>query len=292
MGAVITSKLPCHYVDYLCNPGLKTRGGIVPLQMYMGAHKNGEKSASFLTALFGARLADLDDPSWTPQSCVPDKELAVMIKGQGNDAYYVRLWDWIWDNQEQLGSSNSQVLRDVYNKYFVRKEGGPNPLYGMVKDAYFGNECIGFVSNYLRYIKVWNEYRGVDNHRWSLHFPQKIQRLEDVRSLDLLEWTTYGHIALVDDVEGVSNGKLKLDISQCSGFEGGLKGPMSNRGVFLSVAAEQGGDNHTRFTISGIVPVGGDLQVRRMPGLQYASPRYPYTPLEPYPAAITEYQRP
>jgi len=31
MGAVITSKLPCHYVDYLCHPELKTRGGIVPL---------------------------------------------------------------------------------------------------------------------------------------------------------------------------------------------------------------------------------------------------------------------
>ena len=60
------------------------------------------------------------------------------LKGQGNDAYYVRLWDWIWDNQEQLGSSKSQVLREVYNKYFVRKEGGDNPLYGMVKDAYFG----------------------------------------------------------------------------------------------------------------------------------------------------------
>jgi len=282
-----TSKLPCHYVDYLCHPGLKTRGGIVPLQMYMGSHLNGENSASFLTALFGANLADLDDPSWTPHSCVPDEELAIMMKGQGNDAYYLRLWDWIWDNQEQLGSSKSQLLRDVYNKYFVRKEGGDNPLLGMVMDAYFGNECIGFVSNYLRYIKVWNKYLGVDNHRWSLHFPQKIQRLEDVRSLDLLEWTTYGHIALVDDVEGVFNGKLKLDISQCSGFKGekALKGPMANRGVFLSEAVKQGKDGHTWFTLSGTLPVQGELQVRRMPSLQYASPRYPYTPPEPHPAA-------
>lgn len=286
------TKLPCHYVDYLCHPGLKTRGGIVPLQMYMGSHVNGANSAAFLSALFGANLADLDDPTWTPHWCVPDKELEIMVKGQGNDAYYVRLWDWIWDNQEQLGSSKSQVLREVYNKYFVRKEGGDNPLYGMVKDAYFGNECIGFVSNYLRYIKVWDKYRGVNNHSWSAHFSQKIYRLEDVRSLDLLEWVTYGHIALVDDVEGVANGKLKLDISQCSGFPGsGLKGPMSNRGVFLSKAEEQDGDTHTRFTISGLVPVGSDLQVRRMPGLQYASPRYPYAPPEPHPAAATERQR-
>jgi hypothetical protein len=281
MGAgVTTSKLPCHYVDYLCNPGLKTRGGIVPLQMYMGKHTNGEKSAAFLDALFGANLADLDNPSWTPRSCVPENELLIMRKGQGNDAYYVKLWDWIWVNQEQLGKSSNPILRDVYNKYFNRMGSGSNPLYDMVKDAYFGNECIGFVSNYLRYIKVWNEYRGVDNHRWSMHFPQKIQRLEHVRSLDLLEWTNVGHIALVDDVDGVINGQLKLDISQCSGFSGGggLKGPMSNRGVFLSRAFTQGEDNHTKFTISGAVPVTGDLQVRRMPGLQYNSPRYPYMP--------------
>ena len=288
-----TSKLPCHYVDYLCRPGLKTRGGTVPLQMYMGVHKNGKNSAAFLNALFDARLADLDDPSWTPQSCVPANELGIMIKGQGNDAYYVKLWDWIWDNQEQLGSAKNQVLRDVYNKYFVRKEADPNPLKGMVKDAYFGNECIGFVSNYLRYVGRWNAYLGVDNHHWSIHFSQKIQRLEDVRSLDLLEWTTYGHIALVDDVDGVNKGQLKLDISQCSGFpDPGLKGPMSNRGVFLSEAVFQGPDNHTRFTLSGLAPVLGDLQVRRMPGLEYTSPRYPYTPPEPRRASTNAYRRP
>ena len=286
-----TSILPRQYVDYLCHPGLKTRGGIVPLQMYMGVHKNGKNSAAFLNALFGAGLADLDNPSWTPKSCVPDTELGIMIKGQGNDAYYVKLWDWIWDNQEQLGASRNQVLRDIYQKYFVQKTVDPNPLYGMVKDAYFGNECIGFVSNYLRHIKQWNRYLGVDNHHWSIHFTQAIHRLEDVRSLDLLEWVTYGHIALVDDVDYVRNGKLELDISQCSGFQGsGLKGPMSNRGVFLSKAANQGPDNHTRYTLSGNVPVSGDLQVRRMPGLEYTSPRFPYTPPEPHRAAQSVYR--
>lgn len=68
---------------------------------------------------------------------------------------------------------------------------------------------------------------------------------------------------------------------------------MPNRGVFLSRAEEkfQEGDPHTRFTISGIVPVGSNLQVRRMPGLQYASPRYHYTPPEPHPASMIEKPR-
>ena len=39
----------------------------------------------------------------------------------------------------------------------AKKAGKPNPLFSMVEDAYFGNECIGFVSNYLRYIKVWSD---------------------------------------------------------------------------------------------------------------------------------------
>jgi hypothetical protein len=86
----------CHYVDYLCNPGLTTRGGVVPLQMYMGVHTNGQNSEAFLTALFAARLADPKNLSWTPQSCVPPGELLIMKKGQGNDVYYVKLWDWIW----------------------------------------------------------------------------------------------------------------------------------------------------------------------------------------------------
>jgi len=122
-----SSKLPCHYVDYLCHPGLKTHGGIVPLQMYMGAHKNGANSEAFPTALFRANLCDLDDPSWTPQWCVPEKELGIMKKGQGNHVCYVRLWNWIWDNQEQLGRSNSEPLPEVYNKYFVRKDAAPIP---------------------------------------------------------------------------------------------------------------------------------------------------------------------
>src|SRR5579871_3680009 len=128
----VTSKLPCHYVDYLCHPGLQTRAGVVPLQMYMGAHKNGQNSDSFLTELFKANLADKDNRAWTPQSCVPGDELTIMKKGQGNDVYYVKLWNWIWDNQEQLGTASSQVLRDVYSKYFARKEPGTNGLIKMV----------------------------------------------------------------------------------------------------------------------------------------------------------------
>ncbi|WP_342362489.1 hypothetical protein [Terrarubrum flagellatum] len=282
---MITHKLPCHYVDFLCKPGLKTRGGTVSLQMYMGAHKNGQKSAEFLDALFGEKgLKDDDDPTWTPQWCVPnsgkwDSEFIIMRKGQGNHVYYVRLWDWIWDNQEKLGTAKSSVLRAVYDKYFVRKAGGSNPLQGMVNDAYFGNECIGFVSNYLRWIGKWESYKGADNHKWSMHFTKQINRLEDVRSLDLLEWVNFGHIALVDDVFGVIGGQLKLNVSQCSGFKDGPKGPMSNNGLML---IDQGDG---LFKTVGAWPVDGTLNVRRMPDLQYGSPRYPCTPTV-YPAAI------
>jgi hypothetical protein len=272
-----TSTLPRDYVNYLCNPGLKTRSGVVPLQMYMGAHKNGGKSKEFLDALFKAKLADLDDPTWTPASCVPGDELAIMVKGQGNDEYYVKLWDWIWDNQEQLGSSSSDVLQNVYQKYFVRKEGGPNGIVGMIKDAYFGNECIGFVSNYLRYINVWDKYFGVDNHKWKIHFGQKVQRLQDVKPLDLLEWTNVGHVALVDQVYGMVGNRLRIDFSQCSGM-GDLKGPMSNQAFLSPVAPKKDDDGNvippvdgqTLFEITGTIPVLGFLNVRRMAGLEYS----------------------
>lgn len=106
-----------------------------------------------------------------------------MKKGQGNDVCYVKLWNGIWENQEQLQTAKSRVLRDVYSRYFARKDPSANALTKMFKDAYFGMECIGFVSNYLRHIGLWSQYLGVDNHNWSIHFPQKILRLEDSRSL-------------------------------------------------------------------------------------------------------------
>lgn len=84
----------------------------------------------------------------------------------------------------------------------------------MVKGAYFGNECIGFVSNYLRYIKVWNKYLGVNNHSWSVHFT----------------------------VDGVANGTLKLDIFPVLGVRWRPQGPDAQpRGIPVAGGGEVSG---------------------------------------------------
>lgn len=274
---VITSKLPRDYVDYLTKTGISTRGGTVYLNRYMGAHKNGGNSAKFFAALDRAKLHDLDDTSWTPHTGISSLDWAVMIKGQGFHVAYKKLWDFLWENQEQMDTDKEPFLKQVYNKYFVRKEGGPSPLQGMMNDAFFGNECIGFVSNYLRWVNAWQGYHGADNHHWKINHPHAINSLKDVRPLDLLEWEPpKGHVALIDDCIGPSDGNLKTPISQSSGFEDGRNGPMSNYEVYLTPAGAVGGE--AVYNITGTIPVDGLVKVRRMDGLSYASPRHPYTP--------------
>src|SRR5262249_31758626 len=172
---------------------------------------------------------------------MPPKEWAIMEKGQGYHTYFVRLWNWMWDNQEQMRDGKNKFLREnIYGKYFRDREvTGANPFQLMVRDHYFGMECIGFVSNYLRYAGVWKSYLGVNNHHWKIHFQDGVKTLDAVSRLDLLEWVEVGHIALVDAVHWVLHGKCVLDISQCSGYpkggrNGGFNGPMKNQGVYLT----------------------------------------------------------
>jgi hypothetical protein len=273
----MTSKLPRDYVDYLTKTGIKTRGGTVLLNRYMGAHKNGENSAAFFAALDRAKLHDLDDTSWNAHTGISALDWAIMIKGQGFHVAYKKLWDFLWENQEQMGDSKEPVLRKVYDYYFVRKAGGPNPLQGMVNDAYFGNECIGFVSNYLRWVDAWQGYHGADNHHWVLNHPYPVNSLKDIQPLDLLEWEPpYGHVALIDFPEEPSGGTLKITYSQSSGMPDGTNGPMTNIG-HLTPVGNVGGE--TVYNISGNIPVDGKVKVRRMKGFTYSSPRYAYTPL-------------
>jgi hypothetical protein len=268
------SHKPWHYVAFLTDPGLSTNAGRVPLKRYMSFSKGNAEIAALFAALNESGIRDTD----SGQTAMPVKdkdEWNIMWKGQGYHPYFITLWNWLWDNQEQLRDSKNVTLNRIYAKYFAPNapRGKPNPIAAMVEDHYFGIECIGFVSNYLRYTGVWNSYRGVANHSWSIHFKQKIYDLKDVQPLDLLEWTDVGHIALVDDVYDITSGKLKLDVSQCSGFPGGENGPMTNEGVYLS-----GGGGE--FSLSGKVPVTGSVEVRRMENLTYKAESFQRTPIE------------
>ena len=265
-------KLPSDYVNYLCHPGLKTNAGTVALQRYMGLNTGNKETAALFQALIDSGIRDTDSMQ-SAHDVMPAQEWNIMWKGQGYHVYFVRLWNWMWDNQEQMRDGNNKYLREnIYNKYFRDRETtGANPFQRMVKDHYFGMECIGFVSNYLRYAGVWRSYKGLANHQWKGHFPHGVNTLDDISRLDLLEWVDKGHIALVDTVNGMTNGKLSLDISQCSGYPGGFNGPMTNEDVQLTDTGTSEGGQRV-FLFESDVPVTGRVQVRRMP-LYYCAVR-------------------
>jgi hypothetical protein len=274
------TKLPAEYVDFICNPGLKTNAGTVALQRYMGINKGNKETAALFQALASSGIRDTDT-NQSARDVMPPPEWIIMEKGQGYHAYFVKLWNWMWDNQEQMRDGKNQFLREnIYDEYFRDREAtGVNPFRLMVRDHYFGMECIGFVSSYLRFAGVWKSYLGVNNHHWKLHFQNGVNSLNSVGPVDLLEWVDVGHIALVDAVHNVIGGKLVLDVSQCSGYPNvkggdhpGFNGPMKNKGAFLSDTGEVK-DGQKVFLLGGDVPVPGKVQVRRMRGLVYSGAR-------------------
>lgn len=273
-----TTILPRDYVKFLCTDGLSCNAGKVKLQRYLSLAKGNSEIDTLFKSLNNTGIADTDTLK-TALDTVTSPEWWIMWKGQGYHPFFIRFWNWLWDNQEQLRDKGDKYLKGVYAKYFApdAPRRSPNPIQCMVEDHYFGMECIGFVSNYLRHVGEWNSYKGVNNHSWKLRFPDPVNKLSDVRPLDLLEWTKVGHIALVDKVWGMEDGKLQIDISQCSGFPkeaGGFNGPMSNYGVELTPDGALAGQ--ACFQISGTVPVSGQLQIRRMPTLVYQAPEARY----------------
>lgn len=269
------NKLPADYVDFLCHPGLKTNAGNVSLQRYMSLNKGNQEINALFNNLVSSGIKDTDSHQ-SAKDVMPDFEWKIMWKGQGYHTHFVALWNWMWDNQEQMRDGKNAYLRDtVYNKYFRdREKTGVNPFQAMVRDHYFGIECIGFVSDYLRYVGVWNSYKGAANHQWATHFQDPVRSLDDIRPLDLLEFEDVGHIALVDKVHWVLKGKCVLDISQCSGYpkagaHAGFNGPMKSQGAYLTDSGV-GDEGQKLFTLGGDVPIAGRVQVRRMKGLVYS----------------------
>lgn len=287
---VTVSKGPNEFVDFLRNPGFQTNAGIVALDTYMGLHRPECKGPVLFDALTATRIKDTDTGRTAFEaSCqgmkYSQEEWNIMRKGQWFYECYVRLWNWLWDNQQQLRDSGNVRLGAIYNWYFApwndldlpyRQWGLPmipllrpgNAIQRMMHDNYFGNECIGFVSNYLRWTGVWEFYMGIANGQWSREFEIPVNKPEEIAELNVLEWADNSHVAIVDRVSPVQvqNGisKITIDMRQCSSG-----GPRYDKGVALQAGDFAG--NSRVYTLSGNVPVQGNVYVRKKRGLTFQS---------------------
>jgi hypothetical protein len=227
----IASRLPYQFVDFLKDPGLSTKAGNVPLNQYM-SKSIGNGGNDNTAALLGPLRWMRDETSGTIlNSIVGGERLDILIKGQGRPDDFVKVMNFLCDNQDTLlkkiklqvvhrpASNREQIAVEksgtVYDLYF-RDNRDVNALKMMVRDRFFGIDCIGFVANHLIYVGFWDKYYGREIDQWDQVFKKNVKAASEVQPLNILIWPGI-HIAMVDWVWSVVDDKtVKVDICQSS----------------------------------------------------------------------------
>jgi len=257
--------LPSDFVTFLTEPGLECDAGVAKLSQYLCKNpKNGGNDSA--VALIGPLRWMREGGNGTQlNKIVGGMELDLVLKGQGDPASFVMVWDFMCRNQERLNAIKFKGS-NIYDLYF-RQNRDAIALQLMVNDKFFGIDCIGFVANFLIFVGEWDKYYGVEIPNWDTVFKTNIRKAEDVQPCQILLWP--GHIALVDWVHRVDGDKLIVDICQSSSG-----GPQCNERVTLTRTSTQTTKGYQLFKIEGgtpAVPVGGYVYVMARAGFTYDS---------------------
>jgi hypothetical protein len=264
--------LPYEFVDFLIKPGLDCDAGVVKLNQYMCKNiKNGGNANA--TALIGPLRWMKEGGKGTQlNKIVGGTEIDLILKGQGDPASFTMVWDFMCRNQEMLKAIKLEQGKNVYDLYF-RGNRDAIALQKMVDHCFFGIDCVGFVANYLMYVGLWDKYQGFEISQWDTVFKTNIKDSDRVRPCQILLWTGFNHIAIVDWVHYVDGNKVIVDICQSS-----TGGPQCNERAILTRTTTQGRGNYQMFKIEGgttnddkkrPVPVGGHVYIMARKGFSY-----------------------
>jgi hypothetical protein len=242
--------------------------GRIPLKQYVCLNKKNGGNDEINALLTGLRTKAIRDPKTreTIDETVGATEINLLWKGQGHWRAFIDFMDFLTENKEQL-KGVSGVLGKVYETYFV-KDDDATALKRMVTDHYFGIDCIGFVANYLRYVRLWREYLPYEIDQWDRVFTQKVNTIEDIEHLNLMVWPG-SHVALVDVAWADDLGPKKCKIDMCQSSKGG---PQINKGVYLTDSDTFTGKGNKLFTLEGEIPVGGNCYLMKWPDLRHIRP--------------------
>jgi hypothetical protein len=278
--------LPFQLVDHMTKPGLNCAAGVVPLNQYLSStlSNGGNDSAHSLLK----NLRWLKDKKVGPSlnSIVGSKRLDLLLKGQGRPEDFVKVWDFLCRNKDQLDTYKVDVCdrrdRSDSDTRKVRKTGTLWDMYfkgksdtaaikAMVADRFFGIDCIGFMADYMIYAGIWPEYKAYSIPQWADKvFKTNVTRASDVKKLNVLIFD--GHIAIVDWVWGmVDANTVMVDVCQSSSSSGGVVGAQCNGYAILKETSATWGTRRV-FRLAGgtpVVPVAGNCVVMAMDGLFY-----------------------
>jgi len=270
--------LPYEFVNHLLSPGLETNAGPIPLNQYMCKTRSNGGNDNAHNLLKNLRW--MEDGGQSLNSIVGGARMDILLKGQGHPDDFVKVWNFMSKHKAKLSSIKLNVVHrpkgdrdnavvdksgNIYDLYFKGRDDA-TAIKAMVKDKFFGIDCIGFVANYLIYVNVWNKYKGLAISQWDNEFTQKVQAAADIKPLNILLWD--GHIAIVDWVWKVLDNKTAVvDVCQSSGV-----GPQCNQVVYLQETAKKNGHGRRLYKIYGgipPVPVDGYVYIMQMKDLFY-----------------------
>jgi hypothetical protein len=197
------------------------------------------------------------------------RNIGRLTTGQGYPDDFVLLMEHMVDHMDEMRVSQELKNKDYFRDRNLDIEATLNK---MIEKKVFGLDCIGFVSQYLVYAGVWQEYKTFYPADYRREF-KPVKSLKEVTRLCLVIWENY-HIGIIDYVGDYDEekGELMVDICQSSSSKEAT-GPQTNIDVTLRVSPNDNYQGAQKFKIwrkgSPIMPVQYPVYICKMPGLVY-----------------------
>jgi len=263
---IIVNDLPADFVDYLTDPGLPVYDMNIPLTQYLCsvASFGGNAEATQIIG-YANRSIYYDEDRKTKISALT-RNIGRLTTGQGYPDDFILLMQHITDNIDKMRAAPELRQKDYLRNPQLDVE---SILNKMVEKKVFGLDCIGFISQYLVYAGVWQEYKPYYPADYRREF-KAVASLEDVERLCLVIWDNV-HIGIIDNVTSYNErtGELLVDICQSSFGE--AAGPQTNYDVSLVVSTGDTYQGAQKFKImragSPALPVKSPVYICKMPGL-------------------------
>ena len=151
---IIVTETPSDFVDYLTDPGLPVYDMSIPLKQYVCADPSfgGNAEASRVIGYANQKIY-LNENTKTSISS-QTRNIGRLTTGQGYPDELILLMEHMADNIGKMRSASE--LKEVFSRSQSRRRGDPQQDG---RKKVFGMDCIGFVSQYLVYAGVWQEYK-------------------------------------------------------------------------------------------------------------------------------------
>jgi hypothetical protein len=266
---IIVTDTPSDFVDYLTDPGLRVYDMNIPLKQYVSSNPNFGGNAESAQVIGHANQKYFIDDMTKKKVSSKTRNIGRLTTGQGYPDDFVLLMEHMVDHMDKM-----RVSQELKNKEYFRDPnlGTEAVLNKMIEKKVFGLDCIGFVSQYLVYAGVWQEYKTYYPADYRREF-KPVKSLKEVTRLCLVIWENY-HIGIIDYVGDYDEekGELMVDICQSSSSKE-ARGPQTNIDVTLRVSPNDNYQGAQKFKIwrkgSPIMPVQYPVYICKMPGLVY-----------------------